>query len=170
MITKIAKIYANAIIDNNTTNNIKELKVVQNILATSKDLNEILINPTISTNQKFEILDEIFTNQISTEILNFIKILTEKKHLAEISSIINILEEKLDETNCIKKVSIISATDLPTKYKEEIVNILEKKLNKKIRPEWSINEELIAGFVVKIDDDIIDTSIKMKLDKIKGNL
>ena len=170
MITTTAKIYADALIDKNSTNHINDLEVVLHTLVDNKNLEEVLQNPTISIEQKIEIIDEIFKNHISKEVLNFIKILTEKKHIAELEAIIEILKTKIEENNGIKKVTIISAIKLTKEYQKEITDILSKKLNKKIKPDWQIDETIIAGLIIKIDDDVIDTSVKAKLDKIKGNL
>ena len=170
MITKTAKIYANALIDDNSTNHIKDLGLVQNMLTKNPELKEVLQNPTISLEQKLEIIEDIFKNCVSLEILNYLKILTEKKHIAEIPTIIEIIKNTIDENNGIKAVTIISAIKLTNEYKEKITTVLEKKFEKKIKPNWQIDENIIAGLVIKIDDDVIDTSVKTKLDKIKGNL
>lgn len=170
MITKTAKIYANALIDENSTNHIKNLEIVQQVFAENKDLENLLTNPTISNTQKTIILDEIFKTHISKEILNYIKILTENNHITEIKDIIEIIKTQIDENNGIKAVTITSAIKLTKSQQKEITEVIENKLNKKIKPNWQIKEDIIAGLVVKIDDDIIDTSIKTKLDKIKGYL
>lgn len=170
MITKAAKIYANALIDNNSANHIKDLELVQDILAKNSDLKDVLQNPTVSLEQKLEIIEAIFKNNVSFEILNYLKILTEKKHIAEIPTIIEIIKNTIDENNGMKAVTIVSAIELTNEYKEKITKILEEKIAKKIKPNWQIDENIIAGLVIKIDDDVIDTSIKTKLNKIKGNL
>ncbi len=170
MITKTAKIYANALIDDNSTNHIKDLELVQDMLTKNPELKEVLQNPTVSLEQKLDIIEEIFKKNISLEVLNYLKILTEKKHISEIPTIIEIIKNTIDEINGIKAVTIISAIKLTNEYKEKIIKILETKFEKKIKPNWQIDENIITGLVIKIDDDVIDTSIRTKLDKIKGNL
>ena len=170
MITKIAKIYANALIDDNSANHIKDLEFVQDVFAKNPELKKVLQNPTISFEQKLEIIDAIFKDNIGTNIINYLKILTEKKHISEIPAIIEIIKNTLDESNGIKAITIISALELTKEYKEKITTVLENKIGKQIKPNWQIDENIIAGLVIKIDDDVIDTSIKTKLEKIKGNI
>ncbi|MBQ2612236.1 F0F1 ATP synthase subunit delta, partial [bacterium] len=44
--------------------------------------------------------------------------------------------------------------------------VLEKKLKQKVKPEWILNPDIIAGLKIKIDDTIIDTSINAKLENL----
>ncbi|MBQ8168754.1 F0F1 ATP synthase subunit delta, partial [bacterium] len=63
--------------------------------------------------------------------------------------------------------------ELDEVYKQRITEKLNTKLNKNIVADWQIDESIIGGLIVQIDDDVIDTSIKNKLEniqKIKGNL
>ena len=73
----------------------------------------------------------------------------------------------------MKSVKIVSAIELNEDYKNLIITKLSAKLKKNIHADWQINSDIIAGLVIYVDDHVIDTSIKNKLDslsKIKGNL
>ena len=57
--------------------------------------------------------------------------------------------------------------------KDKIINKLTHKLGKNIIAEWIVNEDIVGGLLIQIDDNIIDTSVKNKLEKlskIKGNI
>lgn len=170
MITRTAKIYANALTDSDSTKSLKELELVMETFTSNTDLENVLLTPTISIEQKTEVLNDIFKNDLSERIMNFLKILIEKKHINELKAIIEALKDNIDAENGIKKVTVISAIELNNEIKNEITEILGKKLNKEINANWQIDEGIIAGLIVKIDDNVIDTSIKTKLDKIKGSV
>ena len=55
-------------------------------------------------------------------------------------------------------------------YRERILQKLSEKLQKNIRPNWKVDENIIAGLIYRINDNVIDTSIKSKLDKLNKNL
>ena len=103
-------------------------------------------------------------------VLQFIKILTEKNRLNEIEQIKFSYIEKVNNFNNIQKVEIISAIELTNETKTKITNKLSEKLNKTIIPTWNINKEIISGLVFKIDDDIIDTSLLNKIESIGKNI
>ena len=167
-ISKSAITYANSLIeaDNNYEQILNDLRTVQNITSQSKDFNEVMLNPTISVSTKNEIIDEIFKNQINEKVINFLKILADKKRFSELNEIISAYSEKVDEINNIKRVEVISVVELSEEQKRQTVEKLQNRLQKNVVVQWTKNADIIGGLVIKIDDDIIDSSRKNKLEKL----
>ncbi len=167
-ISKSAITYANSLIeaDNNYEQILNDLRTVQNIISQSKDFNEVMLNPTISVSTKNEIIDEIFKNQINEKVINFLKILADKKRFSELNEIISAYSEKVDEINNIKRVEVISVVELSEEQKRQTVEKLQNRLQKNVVVQWTKNADIIGGLVIKIDDDIIDSSLKNKLEKL----
>ena len=150
---------------------LKELSRVADILESSKDLSTVLSIPTVSAEQKIGIIEDVFSKEVSANILNLLKILAEKNKFADIKYIKEMFKETSDEIDGYKAVSVISAVELDKKYKTAITEKLSKKLDKKINCNWVIDPSIIGGLIVKIDDNVIDTSIKNKLEKLmKGSV
>jgi len=148
----------------------KDLSAIQEILTSSQDLTFTLENPAISDEVKCSIVDEVFKNEIHAELLNFLKVLIEKKRFAEFAQIKADYEARLDEINNVQSVEVVSAVELSEDYKNKILQKLGEKLQKNIRPIWQVDENIIAGLIYRINDNVIDTSIKSKLDKLNKNL
>ncbi len=148
----------------------KDMTTVAEILNSSEELRNALEYPTISAETKFEIINDVFNNRINVNIINFLKILIDKKRFNEFYQILTDYEKRLDKINNIQSVEIISALELNDVYKNKIIQKLSEKLQKNINPVWQIDENIIAGLIYKIDDNVIDTSIKNKLDKLSKNL
>ena len=171
-----AKNYAEALIEIAqdgvmTYNEIYEdLTSIQDILDMAPELSEVLINPTVSYDIKADITNEIFQKEVQQPILNFLKILIDKKRFQEFSQIRAAYINKLNKNNNIQPVSVTSAVELTDEQKKNIIGKLEEKLKKQVQPHWNIDENIIAGLVVKINDDVIDTSLKNKINKISKEL
>jgi len=167
-ISKSAITYANSLIeaDNNYEQILNDLRTVQNITSQSKEFNEVMLNPTISVSTKNEIIDEIFKNQINEKVINFLKIIADKKRFSELNEIISAYSEKVDEINNIKRVEVISVVELSEEQKRQTVEKLQNRLQKNVVVQWTKNADIIGGLVIKIDDDIIDSSLKNKLEKL----
>ncbi|MBE7709936.1 MAG: ATP synthase F1 subunit delta [Cyanobacteria bacterium SIG32] len=179
IISQTAKTYAKGLVL--TTQNgatscdaiLEELNNVKNIIKSSDDLNGVLNSPAVTTEQKLLIIQDIFQNKVSENTFNFLKLLAEKNRFNEFAQIIEAFKQELDIINGIQRVQVVSAIELTEEYKQKIITKLSEKLNKTIITDWQIDDSIIAGLVIKINDDIIDTSIKNKLEnlsKIKGNL
>lgn len=148
----------------------KDLATVSEILETSQDLRLTLENPTVSEAVKSQIVEEVFKNEVHSQVVNFLMVLIDKNRFSEFPQIKADYEIKLDDVNKIQSVEIISAVELSEEYRERILQKLSEKLQKNIRPNWKVDENIIAGLIYRINDNVIDTSIKSKLDKLNKNL
>lgn len=148
----------------------KDLATVSEILETSQDLRLTLENPTVSEAVKSQIVEEVFKNEVHPQVVNFLMVLIDKNRFSEFSQIKADYEIKLDDVNKIQSVEITSAVELSEEYRERILQKLSEKLQKNIRPNWKVDENIIAGLIYRINDNVIDTSIKSKLDKLNKNL
>lgn len=148
----------------------KDLATVSEILETSQDLRLTLENPTVSEEVKSQIIEEVFKNEVHPQVVSFLKVLIDKNRFSEFSQIKADYEIKLDDVNKIQAVEITSAVELSEEYREKILQKLGEKLQKNIRPNWKVDENIIAGLIYRINDNVIDTSIKSKLDKLNKNL
>ena len=148
----------------------KDLATVSEILESSQDLRLTLENPTVSEEVKSQIIEEVFKNEVHPQVVSFLKVLIDKNRFSEFSQIKADYEIKLDDVNKIQSVEITSAVELSEEYRERILQKLGEKLQKNIRPNWKVDENIIAGLIYRINDNVIDTSIKSKLDKLNKNL
>lgn len=167
-VSAIAKTYANSLIESDTNYNdiLSDLNTVLDIIKNSKDFVQVMQNPAISTDTKYEIIDEIFKQELSEKVLNFIKILVEKNRFNEFEQIVQAYSNKLDTINNLKRIEVISAVELSEEQKQRVIEKLQQKLQKNIFVNWTQNKNIIGGLVLKIDDDVIDSSLKNKLEKL----
>lgn len=149
---------------------IEEIKFVNNTLANSKELRSLLVNPTVNSQKKITILNEIFNSHINNELSNFLKFLVEKERENLLNDILkrflNLADEKLNNAN----VNIISAIELSMDQKYNIETKLKEILNKNIIAEYEIDNSIIGGFKAKFNDSIIDASIQHQLELLKKRL
>ena len=157
--------YANSLFeaDNNV---LPDLNTVLDVINSSKDFKITMLNPSISLQIKYEILDEIFKKELSEKVLNFIKILVEKNRFNEFEQIVQAYSDEVDQNNNIKRVEIVSAVELSDNQKQKAIEKLEARLQKTVKVDWTVDTSIIGGLIIKIDDDVIDTSLKNKLDKL----
>ena len=102
--------------------------------------------------------------------IEFLKIIQRAKRLGCVKEIYeNFLSLKRKKENT-QKVVVQSAFELSLGQKNELESSLQNKLNKTIELSIDINPDLMGGFVVKIDDFVIDQSVKAKLNKLKTEL
>ena len=179
IISQTAKTYAKGLIQAEQSEAVSydailaELEKVNEIINNSNELNSVLNSPAVATEQKILIIQDIFDKKVNEVAINLLKLLAEKNRFNEFTQIIEAFKAEIDTIKGIQRIHVISAIELTEEYKNKIIEKIGAKLNKTIIADWEIDTNIIAGLVIKIDDNIIDTSIKNKLEslsKIKGNL
>ena len=175
-ISQAAKNYAEALIELAKSGKMtydalfSDLQIVNNAFVGSSELVMALENPVVDLGVKIDIVNTIFTGKISQELINFLKILVEKKRVAEFPSIYAEFNNKFNKIQNIQSVTIVSAIELSKSQQDEILAKLSAKLNKNILPVWETDESIIAGITVKIDDNVLDMSLKNRLEKLGKSL
>ena len=143
-----------------------DLNTISVIIKNSPVLKSVLENITIATDVKNSIIDEVFKNQINEKLVNFLKILTNKNKFDEFDEIKSDFESIYNDVNNIKLVEVTSAVELTQEQKNRVTEKLQAKLNKQIQANWLLNSDIIGGLIIKIDDNVINSSLKNKLEKL----
>lgn len=174
-ISTISKIYSKALIDSaresNSVDSVKNsLANVLETLNSSDDLKVVLEKSSVALSLKTNILNEIFDNKIDDKVMNLLKILVEKRRLSEFEGICSAYHQMCDEMLNKKNVEIVSSVELDETTKSKITDKLQEKLNCEIIPNWSTDNNIIAGLVFKFDDYVIDTSLNTKLKNLSKNI
>ena len=103
-------------------------------------------------------------------MLNLVYILVERNKFSLIDTILYCFEKGLDEAKNILRVEVVSAVEVDEDLKENLKNKLENRLKKSIVLDYSINPEIIAGMILKIQDKTIDGSMARKLESLQRKL
>ena len=146
---------------------IADLKEISGLISSNDDLNQIIKQPKISSSRKKEVFTAIFQDQIDKELLSFLLILIEKNRIDELNGVILQLEQLQLENN--NEVIAVVKTVVPLKDNERtnLVEKLKAKYKKSIILKESIDAALLGGVYVRVGDDVIDGTIKNKIEEMK---
>ncbi len=115
----------------------------------------------------YESTTKIDKIQAEKRIENFIKILKKNNDLSLIDKIIQQYYKYYRNQRNITKIEVSSAK----KLNPEILNKLIQKFHNQIEIEETVDESLIGGIVLRIDDNLLlDGSVKRKLENLEKNL
>ena len=149
---------------------ISDLKFVLQTIDESEELKNVINNPSISTEEKQIVISKLFQDKINPIVYNFLFVLNLKKRMSLISEIVEEFEKELEILKNIVRVDITSAIDLGEDRRNDIKNRVAEKLNKEVKVNWGVDQDIIAGLVFNINDTVIDNSIKHKLDNLCSSI
>lgn len=144
-----------------------DMLLFSNTCDSARDLKLMLKNPIISRDVKLKSLNLIFANQFNKMTLAFLDILV-KKHRESILDVIakefhRQYNEKMKIENALVTTPFVLTDDLRASFQKAVEEISGKKVELKEK----VNPDLIGGFVLKINDKQIDTSISTRLKELR---
>lgn len=173
--TRAASRYAKALLDlavelNQQNTVYADAQDALKAIEDSRELRVFLMSPVVKYKQKQVVLRQIFGKSVSEITLHFILLITQHGREASLPQIFEsyILQYKaskniLDAT--IKVSTDVSATDLAG-----IKAKLEARLGKTIDLNTEVDNTLIGGYVIEMDNYRLDASIAGGLNKMKREL
>ena len=171
----IATRYANALMELATEKNVlkqvaDDMELVFNGIAESKELRTVLKSPVIKTEKKEAILNEIFNSRIGDISTSFIQFIVEKNREDLIYDILKRFKELYYLRINRVEAKITSSVELTEQQMDQLQSSLEKYTQKDVTSIFAIDDSIIGGFVVKINDTVLDASIKQQLNKLRKKL
>ena len=158
----------NGSIDNKTILN--QLVFVQEVLNSSEELRKAMNMPQISTDIKKDILNKVYEPHIDKIVLNFLNVLLEQNRFKEFDEILASYKEELAKFENISSVEVISAVELTEDQKNRLRNKLQENLHCNIEAIWNIDQNIMAGLIIKYDGNVIDMSLRNKLKDLNKNI
>ena len=178
---KPAKMYSKALVEliqdcfKNDGNKFKEcankasgeLEFIVKTIQGNSELQNFILNPVISKGDKKDVLNEIFKDSVSERILNFVILLCDNNRLDILSDILSSFKDDINKLQNILPVEITSVIELNAGQKKELIEKLQNKIRAEITPEFRIDETILGGLIIKINDTVVDLSIKKRIENLK---
>lgn len=148
----------------------KALSDMELVLSTTEENRELLMllkSPVVNTDKKVKILSEIYGKQLSEASMLFIKLIAKNRRESALQEIAKAFVAQYKAIKGITSATVTSATVLSDDAKKKIADLVQKEVGGTVELSTEINPDLIGGFVLRIGDKQLDTSILNKVNKLK---
>jgi F-type H+-transporting ATPase subunit delta len=140
-------------------------------LAGSRELREVLMNPSIATEQKLKVLDAIAARiGMFPQVRNFIAVIMDHQRLHELAEILTEYHAVADEQSHMAEAEITSARPLNDQDRAELEAQVAKLAGGRVRTTYHQDATLLGGAVVRIGSTVYDGSIRAQLQQLKDKL
>ena len=146
MAKRVSSIYGNALFELAVEEKkvdalLSEVQTLQQILLENADLLSLLNHPEVSKIEKLDLLKNIFSGRASDEVLGFLSIIVEKDRQKDIPK-----KEKLTK------------------------RLLETTKYTSFEVDYQIDPALLGGLIIRIEDRVLDSSLKTQIEKLSKGL
>jgi F-type H+-transporting ATPase subunit delta len=131
-----------------------------------KKLQAYLESPLINLNNKLKLIATLFKSNIEPLTFHFLSLLLQKKREYLLRQIIFQFKKLLDADRGILRAELQTYSKLTTEQLDALEIRLSEFSGKKVLFDQIINEDLVGGFIIRMDDTVIDNSMKNQLIKL----
>ena len=173
--SNISKAYADALFELSIEENIldeimEQTQSLAEILSQNADFLKLLNAPTVTKEEKVTIADNVFFGKINKHLLNFIKVMIQRKDTAEIRASFADFETLYNKHNNIEKAVATTAVPMTDRLKAKLVDKLQSLTGKKIVLTNKVDPSCLGGVILQFSDMQFNDSISGKLETLKNQL
>lgn len=139
-------------------------------VAALPDVKSFASNPKISDQQVAETFLSLLKSNVTPEAKNFVAMLVENGRLTLLPGIGSQFHALKNAAEGAADAEITSAFELTDAQVKDLVATLEKKFGRKLNPTVKVDSALIGGVRVAVGDEVLDTSVRAKLQKMHAAL
>jgi F-type H+-transporting ATPase subunit delta len=143
------------------------MKTILSVCESNHDFVIFLKSPLIKTDKKLAVFKQLFEGKLNKVTDAYIRLITNKKreiYLAEIASeFVNQYKEKKKILTAV----ITTASGIDDIIRKKVMEIVKGVSNSDVVLEEKINKDIIGGYILRVGDKQMDSSILRKLNNLK---
>jgi F-type H+-transporting ATPase subunit delta len=135
----------------------------------NRDLAVFFFSPYFSTDEKKDGLQKAVEGADGT-FVNFLETLLERHRMPAIYRIRAEYERLWDEENKLLPVEVTSAIDLDEATVKSIGDRIGEQTGQRVELTSKVDPEILGGIVLRVGNQILDASIKHRLDQLRKHV
>jgi F-type H+-transporting ATPase subunit delta len=139
-------------------------------VANQPQIQELAGNPNVSPEQVYGVVMAPSGGQAPAEVQNFVRVLIENRRLSALPEVRAMFEVLRHEREGVVEARIESAFPVEQDQLAKVVADLERRFKRKVNPTVAVSSDLIGGVRVTVGDEVIDASVRGKLDQMSAAL
>ncbi len=150
---------------------LEEAQFVRTAFLENEELIKVLHHPEVTKEEKLTFISNVLKGFVSEEMQGLMHMVIVKDRYSDIISILEYFIHAVKEYKGIGSASVLSAVELDDAQKDAI----EKKLLKTTKYvsfeiDYEVDPSILGGLIIRIEDRVVDSSLKTQLDKLKTQL
>ncbi|HEY4081774.1 MAG TPA: F0F1 ATP synthase subunit delta [Burkholderiaceae bacterium] len=136
-------------------------------VAQDAELRSFADNPKSTTEQVCAVMTAAARQDLPPALHNFLFAVIENGRLAALPTAVAHFHALVNAASGVSEAHIYSAFPIADAQLADVVGSLEKRFGRKLEASVSLEPELIGGIRVVVGDEVLDTSVKARLERMK---
>lgn len=169
--TQVGSVYGQALYDLALSEKLadpilNELDVLLQGFEAEPDFIRLLSTPTLTKQQRCQILDDSFRGTVQPYVLNFLKILTEKGYIRHFSDCCTAYRDSYNRDNGILPVTVVTAIALSPEQSLRLREKLASITGKNVQLHSRIDPSCIGGVRLDYNGKRLDDTVSHRLEAV----
>jgi len=165
----VATVYAEALVEFGQEHDqldqlCEELEAVIEAMTSDEEIFTFLCTPNIGESEKQNVVDKAFKGKVSDALYHFLRMIVRRKREAVLPGIWTAFLEKYREVKKLLVAKVYTPRKLVKAQRLAIVDNLSERYQRSVSLEEHTRDALIGGIVVETSHEVLEFSIKSRLD------
>jgi F-type H+-transporting ATPase subunit delta len=136
-------------------------------VAANAQMRQYADNPKATVDQVFDVITSVVKSPLSDATRNLLRAVIDNGRLAALPEVATQFHALVSERSGVSEATVYSAFPIDAAQLSAVVTSLEKRFGRKLTASVQIEPELIGGIRVVVGDEVLDTSVKARLEQMK---
>ena len=148
-----------------------EVRAISRALTENPDFLPTLRHPDMSMEKKQDLLKEVFGKSLSADVMGLLDVMVRKNRIGELPKVLDYFDEKAKERQKIGVVEVRTPIELSAEERKKVESrVLEVTDFASLEMNYKVDKTLLGGMVIRIGDQVLDNSIRSKLEAMSRQL
>ncbi len=149
----------------------RQMRDFADLLAGSRELREVLMDPSIANEQKLKVLDAIAGRLgMYPVVRNFLAVVVDHQRLHELDEILTEYAAIADQGSGLTEVEITTARPIGAEERATLEGRASELARGRIRTTYTEDADLLGGAILKIGSTVYDGSLRGQLAGLQERL
>ena len=148
----------------------QELTAIGELLRQNPSFAHYLADPGIGASERTATLDRLFRGKASPLVMNLMGVLNNRGRLNLLGAVADAYADLLDDQLGNVEVDVTVAKRLDPSQLEQVRQRVSQALGKNAVVHQYVDEDIIGGLVIRVEDRLIDASVKYQLEAMRERM
>ena len=137
------------------------------VVAADEGLLQFAHDPKVGHDQVMALITQVGPKNLPAVAVNFLGMLIDNGRLSVLPEIARQFHALVNAMQGVRQATVFSPFPIEPKALGELTQVIEKRFGGKLQVQVALEPELIGGVRVVVGDEVLDTSVKARLEQMK---
>ena len=139
-------------------------------VAANAELRQFADNPNAVATQVYDVIAGVVGGTLAPKLGNLLRTVIDNGRLSVLPEIAAQFHALVNERSGVSDATVYSAFTIEPAQLPDVVAMLETRFKRKLNATVQVQPDLIGGIRVVVGDEVLDTSVKARLEQMKAAL